>query len=166
MRISCGGMKRALRMYLIDTDVVSELRKKDRADAGVRAFMAEIEARQAPVYLSVITVGELRRGVELIRHRGDAAQAGQLESWLEGLLGVYEDCILPFEQNSAQVWGRLRVPHPENALDKQIAATALVHGLTVVSRNERHFRQTGVPVFNPFQAGVAAPLESPGPASK
>jgi predicted nucleic acid-binding protein len=135
---------------LIDTDVLSELRKKDRADPGVTTFFARIEAEQTPVYLSVVTIGELRRGIEIIRHRGDKSQAGQLESWLQKILVDYEDCVLAFDADSAQVWGRLRVPHPENALDKQIAATALIHGLTVVTRNERHYQGSGVGVLNPF----------------
>jgi predicted nucleic acid-binding protein len=138
-------------MYLIDTDVLSELRKKDRADAGVMAFLAAIEGKQEPVYLSAVTVGELRRGVELIRHRGDAPQARQLESWLLQILGNYEDNILAFDQDCAQLWGRLRVPHPENALDKQIAATALIHDLTLATRNGRRFQNTGVRLINPFE---------------
>lgn len=137
-------------MYLIDTDVLSELRKKDKADPGVKAFFARIEAEQTPVYLSVVTIGELRRGIEIIRHRGDGSQVGQLERWLEKVLGDHEDCILAFDVESAQMWGRLRVPHSENALDKQIAATALIHGLTVVTRNERHYQGAGVAVLNPF----------------
>jgi predicted nucleic acid-binding protein len=143
-------MPRKPGVYLIDTDVLSELRKKDRADPGVIAFFARIEAEQTPVYLSVVTIGELRRGIEIIRHRGDKSQAGQLESWLQKILVDYEDCVLAFDADSAQVWGRLRVPHPENALDKQIAATALIHGLTVVTRNERHYQGSGVGVLNPF----------------
>jgi len=143
-------MLRKSGVYLIDTDVLSELRKKERADPGVRAFFARIEAGQLPVYLSVVTIGELRRGIEIIRHRGDKIQAGQLEGWLQKILAEYEDCILAFDVDSAQMWGRLRVPHPENALDKQIAATALIHGLTVVTRNERHYQGSGVGVLNPF----------------
>lgn len=137
-------------MYLIDTDVVSELRKGAGADRGVVGFFQRIQQEQAPVYLSVITVGELRRGIELIRHRGDGRQARALEDWLDGILGEYQDCILSLDVDTAQVWGRLRAPHAENALDKQIAATALTHSLTVVTRNERHYRGTGVPVLNPF----------------
>lgn len=137
-------------MYLIDTDVISELRKKDRADAGVRDFFSKIHADQTPIYLSAVTAGELRRGIELIRHRGDLPQARQLESWLQKLLADYQDCILPLDTDSAQVWGRLRAPHPENALDKQIAAIALTHDLAVVTRNLRHFRDAGVQIINPF----------------
>ena len=97
-----------------------------------------------------ITIGELRRGIELLRHRGDSRQAEQLEEWLEALLSEYQDFILVIDTDIAQLWGRLRVPHPENALDKQIAATALIHDLTVVTRNQTDFRKTGVRVLNPF----------------
>lgn len=137
-------------MYLIDTNVVSELRKKDRAHAGVRAFFRSIGADDQAAYLSVITIGELQRGVELIRHRGDAAQADLLGKWLTGLLGAYESRILAFDAEAALVWGRLRVPNAQNELDKQIAAIALVHDLTVVTRNTPHFVDTGVRLLDPF----------------
>ncbi len=138
-------------MYLLDTNVVSELRKGARANAGVMRFIKRIADDDAPVYISVITLGELRRGVELIRHRGDLAQAEALETWLQGLLDDYADQILEFGADEAQVWGRLRVPQPENALDKQIAATALTCGLTLVTRNLRDFAATGAPLHNPFE---------------
>ena len=100
----------------------------------------------------MITVGELRRGIELIRHRGDRRQAERLERWLEALLFDYQDNILDIDRDVAQLWERLCVPHPENALDKQIAATALIYDLTVVTRIQAHFLPTGVPVLNPFTA--------------
>jgi predicted nucleic acid-binding protein len=137
-------------MYLVDTNVVSEGRKRGNANRGVQEFFRRAIQDSTPVFISVITVGELRRGVELIRHRGDRRQAAQLEQWLDTLLHEYQDCILDIDQDIAQLWGRLRVPHPENALDKQIAATALVRSLTVVTRNQGDFRKTGVPVLNPF----------------
>jgi predicted nucleic acid-binding protein len=140
------------RMYLIDTNIISEARKRAKANGGVRAFFQRVSRERSPVFISVITVGELRRGVELIRHRGDRRQAERLETWLEALLIEYQDSILDFDQDIAQLWGRLRVPRPENALDKQIAATALIYDLTVVTRNQADFRQTGVRILNPFTA--------------
>ena len=138
-------------MYLIDTNVISELRKKDRMNPGVARFFHQIADNDEQVFLSAITTGELRRGVEMIRHRGDLAQAALLETWLTTILDEYADNILPFGANEAQVWGRLRAPHHENALDKQIAATALIYGLTLVTRNVDDFRQTGVALIDPFE---------------
>lgn len=138
-------------MYLIDTNVISESRKRSKADSGVQAFFKQVAEEDARVFISVVTVGELRRGVELIRHRGDRRQATQLEKWLDQLLGDYEDRVLDVTGDVAQLWGRLRVPHPENAVDKQIAATALIYDLTVVTRNHKDFSKTGVRLLNPFK---------------
>jgi toxin FitB len=137
--------------YLIDTNIISELRKKSKANPGVLKFFQQTAEQAALLYLSVITIGELRRGVELIRHRGDRTQAALLETWLQTVLEDYADHILDFTALEAQVWGTLRVPHPQNALDKQIAATALTCGLTLVTRNVSDFTETGVPLLNPFE---------------
>ncbi len=137
-------------MYLVDTNVISEIRKKSKANKGVRSFFQQAIEDKTRIFISVVTVGELRRGVELIRYRNDARQADQLEKWLVTLLAEYQDHILDINQDIAQLWGRLRVPYPENALDKQIAATALIYELTVVTRNYKDFVKTGVPVLNPF----------------
>ncbi len=137
-------------MYLVDTNIISEVRKKSKANTGVRAFFKQAIKDEARLFISVVTVGELRRGVESIRYRGDVRQANQLEKWLEVLMAGYQDHILDINQDIAQLWGRLRAPHPENALDKQIAATALIYELTVVTRNHKDFVKTGVRVLNPF----------------
>lgn len=137
-------------MYLLDTNVISEIRKGKKADKGVQNFFTGVISEKISTYLSVITVGELHRGVEIIRHRNDLQQADTLEAWLSKVLAEYEDNILDFGKEAAQIWGYLRVPHHENSLDKQIAATALVHDLTVVTRNIDDFSSTGVRLINPF----------------
>jgi predicted nucleic acid-binding protein len=137
-------------MYLIDTNVVSEARKRDKANPGVARFFHRTRTAEEVAYVSVITVGEIRRGIELIRHRGDTRQAARLEGWLASILREYEEHILDFTHDEAQVWGRLRVPQPENAIDKQIAATALTHDLTLVTRNNDHFEGLGIRILNPF----------------
>jgi hypothetical protein len=138
-------------MYLVDTNVISEARKGRRADPGVIAFWADAARSDTPLFLAAVTIGELRRGVELIRHRGDWQQAQVLEVWLEQVLHDYGDRVLPLDGDGAQLWGRLRVPDHHNAIDKQIAAIALLHDLTVVTRNTGDFVSTGVRLLNPFQ---------------
>lgn len=137
-------------MYLVDTDVISEARKGEKANPGVKAFFERVGRDDISVYLSVITIGELRQGVEKIRYRKDMAQARQLERWLQRVTTEYADSILPFDEEMAHVWGRLRAPNVENPLDKQIAATALINDLTVVTRNDAHYEPTGVRILNPF----------------
>jgi predicted nucleic acid-binding protein len=116
----------------------------------VRRFFRDAERQGTPLYLSAITIGELRQGVEAVRHRGDLPQATRLARWLRTVTTEYADAILAFDEEIAQIWGRLRVPHAENPLDKQIAATALMYGLTVVTRNVPHYAPSGVAVVNPF----------------
>ncbi len=137
-------------MYLIDTNVLSEVRKKSKANAGVIWLFRSTVANEKPLYFSVITLGELRRGVALIRHRGDKRQATQLDQWLQLIITQYQDHILDLNSDVAQLWGHLRSPHHEHAIDKQIAATALIYGLTLVTRNTKDFNRTGVSLLNPF----------------
>jgi toxin FitB len=137
-------------VYLLDTDVISEIRKGENCNPGVREFFAKASREATDLYLSVITIGELRQGVERIRHRGDTAQAKRLERWLGQVTTDYAQAILAFDEECAHVWGRLRVPNPENPLDKQIAATALIHDLWVVTRNTAHYGPSGVRLLNPF----------------
>ena len=135
-------------MYLVDTNVISEARKGKKANPGVQKFFKAIEAED--LYLSVQTIGEIRRGLENIRHRGDLPQAKKLEKWLDMVVADYDDRILSFDEECAQVWGRLMSPRHEHPLDKQIAAIALIHDLTVVTRNVNDFRGTGLSLKNPF----------------
>ena len=138
-------------MYLIDTNVISEIRKKGKANTGVIDFFNRAVEQEAAIFISVITIGELRRGINMIRHRGDQQQANNLEKWLEIILAEYSENILDFTEAEAQVWGQLRVPNHENVLDKQIAATALTYDLSVVTRNIDDFIGTGVKLINPFE---------------
>ena len=140
--------KASVVMYLIDTNVVSEARKGKNANAGVQLFWKNVDA--ADLYLSVQTIGEIRRGIENIQHRGDLTQAKKLEKWLNLIVDDYGDRILAFDEACAQVWGRMMSPHNQNPIDKQIAAIALINGLTVVTRNVDDFRGTGVELQNPF----------------
>jgi toxin FitB len=137
-------------MYLIDTNVISEIRKGDKADGGVRQFFDDAVKNDERLFLSAISVGELRRGVDLIFHRGDNAQAIILENWLNLILEEYQDYILDIDGEIALLWGKLRVPDPQHALDKLIAATALIYDLVVVTRNLKDYENTGVRLMNPF----------------
>lgn len=135
-------------MYLVDTNVISEARKGAKTNVGVKKFFRETDPDS--LYLCVQTIGEIRRGLENIRYRGDLPQSRKLETWLDLLVSEYSDRILTFDEECAQVWGRLMSPHPEHQIDKQIAAIALIHNLTVVTRNTDDFRGTCVEIKNPF----------------
>lgn len=137
-------------MYLIDTNVISEIRKGDKANPGVRRFFELAVQNNQRLYISVVTVGELRRGVDLIFHRGDIAQGKLLETWLNSILEQYQENILGIDSEIALIWGKLRVPHPHHPIDKLIAATALIYDLTVVTRNTDDFQNTGAALLNPF----------------
>jgi predicted nucleic acid-binding protein len=134
-------------MFLIDTNVISELRKGHRANPHVTAWLGRQNDDQ--LFLSVLVVGELRRGIERIARR-DKAAAMALEAWLNRVVHAHEDRILPVNLEVAQAWGRLNVPDPLPVMDSLLAATAHVHGLTVVTRNSADFQRTGVPTLNPF----------------
>lgn len=134
--------------YLVDTNVVSELRKGERADPLVIDWFRR--RRPQDVFLSVLTVGELRRGVRRIQRR-DSRAASVLEAWLDGVLDRFRDRVLDVDLAVAERWGRLGVPDPLPDADGLIAATALVHDLVVVTRNVKHIAPTGVRHFNPFE---------------
>jgi predicted nucleic acid-binding protein len=132
--------------YLIDTCVISELRKP-HCDRGVAAWMSGIQPDE--VFLSVLTMGEIRRGIELHRPK-DAKAAGALERWLLGLESHYAERILPITTAIADRWGRLCLNQPLPVSDGLIAATAFEHKLTVVTRNVADFQRSGVNTLNPF----------------
>lgn len=136
-------------MFLVDTNVISERRKGAKANIGVREFWKNVDPES--VYLSVQTIGEIRAGIEKISNRGDAEQAKVLERWLSTLVQEYADRILVFDDDCAQVWGKLMASQNQHPIDKQIASIALIHGLDVVTRNSNDFAVTGVKVINPFR---------------
>jgi predicted nucleic acid-binding protein len=133
---------------LLDTNIVSELRKGARADARVRAWFATIP--ETDVFLSVIVLGEIRRGIERVRAK-DAAQALALERWLQRLTRYHADRILPVDERVADEWGRFSAQRNVAPVDVLMAATARAHGLILATRNMRDVAWTGVPCLNPFQ---------------
>jgi len=133
--------------YLIDTNVVSELRKRERGHAGVVRWAASVNPQD--LHTSVLVIGEIRRGIELKR-RTDAAQAAALTLWLDKLRAGLGARVLLVDERVAEAWGRLGIPDPLPAIDGLIAATAIVHGLTVVTRNVTDLTRAGVAVLDPF----------------
>ena len=137
--------------YLVDTNVISELRKGTRADRRVTDWFAGVA--EGDLYLSVLTLGEVRKGIERIRRR-DQRAAAPLERWLRELLEAHRDRILPIDQAVAEEWGRLSVPDPLPVVDGLLAATAAVHGLVLVTRNVKDLLRSGVSLLNPFESAA------------
>jgi predicted nucleic acid-binding protein len=135
--------------YLLDTNVVSELRRGSGANAGVAEWFDGQSARE--LYLSVVTIGEIRQGIEQIRSR-DGRQAVALDKWLTGLIQFYEDRVLYIDGDVAEEWGRLRARRSTPVIDGLLAATARVHDLTLITRNVRDFRGLDMRVVNPWSS--------------
>lgn len=135
--------------YLLDTNVISELRKGDRADPNVTAWFADVADEE--IYLSVLTLGEIRRGIESVRRR-DPDSATSLDSWLSRLSEAHRDRILPVDRAIGEEWGRMSVPDPLPVVDGLLAATAKVLGLTLVTRNVADVEGTGAELLDPFTA--------------
>jgi len=135
--------------YLLDTNFISETRKL-RADAGVMAFLAAADT--AGLFLSVLTLGELRKGVGAKR-RTDSAMAARLGTWVDSIETTFADRILPVDAASARLWGELSAARSLPVIDTLIAATAITRGLTLVTRNTRDVAATGVLVVDPWQGG-------------
>jgi toxin FitB len=135
-------------MFLVDTDVLSALAKRRRF-ANVEAWIGR--QRTSDLFVSVISIGEIERGIALQRGK-DQTFASTLAIWLDRVLDIYGDRVLPFDLACARRWGQLSAALGHHGADLQIAATALAHGLTVVTRNVSHFEPTGVAVLDPFDS--------------
>jgi len=134
--------------YLLDTNVLSEVRKRS-PHAAVAAWFDAVEGPD--LFLSSLVVGEIRQGIERLRGR-DPVQAEVFEDWLEALKADFGDRILPVSTEVAEAWGRLNAPAPLPAIDSLLAATALVHGLTLVTRDSSNLEGTGIRLLNPWEA--------------
>ncbi len=132
--------------WLVDTNILSELRKGERADAGTRAWFES--AADDEVYTSVLVLGELRRGIESLRRR-DRSSALALEQWLERLQDSFAERVLPVSTEIADRWGVINVPDSVPTVDGLLAATALVHDMVLVTRNTRDVERTGVRFLDP-----------------
>ena len=132
-------------MYLVDTNVLSEAR---RGRMEPREWLRSVDPNT--IYLSVVTLGEIMKGVAL-KQRTDPGTAASLMEWLELLRRGHADRILPIDDDVALAWGRLAAKRPRSMADGLIAATASVHDKTIVTRNVRDFHDTGIPVIDPWQ---------------
>lgn len=132
--------------YLLDTNVISETRKK-QADARVLAFLRAVEP--SALYLSVLTLGELRKGV-VQKSRSDAEGAKRIDAWVTGMELSFSDRILGIDVATAKLWGELSAQRPRPVIDTLLSATAIVHGLTLVTRNTSDIYDIPVRTLNPW----------------
>ncbi len=135
-------------MYLIDTNIISEVGKGRRCDRHVAAWYRE--ARDDELFLSVLVVGEIRQGIERLRPR-NRQRAVSYERWLEEILASFAERVLPVDERVAQIWGRMNARAPLAVVDSLLAATAEANGLTLVTRNLKDIERSGVRCLNPFE---------------
>ncbi len=135
-------------MFLLDTNIISEVRKGGRCDRRVANWYASVE--DSDLFLSVLVLGEIRRGVELAR-RNDSAKADALGKWLQLVEETFGPRILSVDAAVAHEWGRMSATRPLAVIDGLLAATAKVHGLTLATRNEENVRGLGAGIVNPFK---------------
>jgi len=133
--------------FLIDTNIISEVRKGARCNPGVAKWWAEVA--EGDIWLSTLILGEIRKGVELARRR-DPEKASVLEAWLGEVVSGFGDRVLPVDVATAEEWGRMSAMRPVPVIDALLAATAKTNGLTLVTRNEADVAGLGVDVLNPF----------------
>lgn len=134
-------------MYLIDTNVISEIRKGRRCDPRVAAWYQRV--RDDELFLSVLLLGEIRQGIKRVRTR-DPRRAQALEKWLDRLVEAFAERIVPVDARVAQIWGRLSARASLPVVDALLAATAEAHDLTLVTRNIKDVERSGVRCLNPF----------------
>ncbi|HEV2365952.1 MAG TPA: type II toxin-antitoxin system VapC family toxin [Caulobacteraceae bacterium] len=135
--------------YLIDTNIISEVRKGARCDAHVSAWYSSIADEE--LFLSTLVLGEIRKGVELARPR-DASKAAALERWLHEVETAFDGRVLGIDNAVSDQWGRMSAIRPIPVIDGLLAATALTNGLTLATRNDRDVAGLGATVLNPFKA--------------
>jgi len=136
-------------MYLIDTNIISEVGKGRRCDPRVAEWYRQV--RDDDLFLSVLVIGEIRQGIERLKLRS-ARRAHTLEQWLEELLRSFGERVLPVDEKVAQNWGRLNARDTFPVVDSLLAATAQAHGLIFVTRNLKDIQRSGVRCVNPFEA--------------
>ncbi len=134
--------------YVIDTNIISEVRKGAKCDPNVATWYDSIN--DADVYLSVLVLGEIRKGVERARS-SDPARARALEKWLNSVVDTFAERILPVDQLVADEWGRMSAKRPTSTVDALLAATAKVHGMTLATRNVSDVADLGANFINPFE---------------
>jgi predicted nucleic acid-binding protein len=134
--------------YLIDTNIISEIRKGSRCDPNLAAWYASID--DGAIYLSALVFGEIRKGIEKARPR-DPAQAQALENWLSAVQKAFAERVLPVDQLVAEEWGRMTAARSVPSIDALLAATAKVHRMTLVTRNLSDVSGLGADVLNPFE---------------
>jgi len=134
--------------YLIDTNIISEVRKGDHCNSNVAAWYASID--DADIYLSVLVLGEIRKGIERARPN-DPIRARALENWLGKVRQSFADRVLPVDQLVADEWGRMSAKRPVPSIDALLAATAKAHRMTLATRNLSDVADLGADVLNPFE---------------
>ena len=135
-------------MFLLDTNVISEIRKGRHSNRKVSNWYAG--AGEPQLFISSLTIGEIRNGIELVRRRRDAAQAGTLEAWLQTVIQRYSGRVLTVGAAVADTWGQLSAIRPVPVIDGLLAATAIVHDMTLVTRNVSDVAGLGVRLLDPF----------------
>ena len=137
--------------FLADTNIISEIRKGNRCDEIVERWYSQV--READIFISVIALGEIRKGVEQLRQRGDSAQVATLDRWLTELNDRFSDRTLPITSTISDTWGRIGAIRPVPIADGLMAATAIQHDMTLATRNLRNVEGLGARVINPFEPG-------------